>query len=408
MLEASLRGFLSDRLPMERRRAIASAGGGHDPELWTGLVAQGIAGLAVPERHGGAGLGVLDAAVAAESLGYHATPGAFAASLVMAPLALTASGTEAQQQEWLPRIAAGEARIAVGFASAVGQTGAAKVAFDGKKLSGRVQSVLDGGGATHVMVYLADGRPALAAVDAEGVRATLVPSLDRSRPLLDVTFEGAPAVVLSAANDPQAARTRVLDAGRVMLAADTLGRCTVDVRSGGGLRQGARAVRPRDRLVPGRQAHAGRSRHLARAVPGARMVCSPRPGRAARGGPPRRAAGQGAPGRRRPRGGPACPPRCTAAWASRTCKGCTTGGSASTPTASCSARPSGAATRQPSCRAGSPPDFDAIPPPSPPTSPGRRPWSQRHPMSSAPSCPRRRMCRRCSMSCATAAATAMA
>jgi len=223
MLEASLRGFLSDRLPMERRRAIASEGNGLDPELWAGLVAQGITGLAVPERHGGAGLGVLDAAVAAESLGYHAVPGPFAASLVMAPLALQASGTEAQQQEWLPRIAAGEARIAVGFASPIGQTGAARATFDGKRLSGRVQNMLDGGGATHVLVYLADGRPALVAANAEGVRATLVPSLDRTRPFLDVTFESAPAVVLGAANDASAARTRVLDAGRVMLAADTLG-----------------------------------------------------------------------------------------------------------------------------------------------------------------------------------------
>jgi alkylation response protein AidB-like acyl-CoA dehydrogenase len=223
MLEASLRGFLADRLPMERRRAIASAGSGRDPELWVGLVAQGIAGLAVPERHGGAGLGVLDAAVAAESLGYHAVPGPFAASLVMAPLALQSSGTEAQQQEWLPRIATGEARIAVGFASPIGQTGAAEATFDGKRLSGRVQSVLDGGGATHVLVYLADGRTGLVAAGAEGVRANLLPSLDRTRPLLDVTFENAPALVLSAANDPLAARTRVLDAGRVMLAADTLG-----------------------------------------------------------------------------------------------------------------------------------------------------------------------------------------
>ena len=223
MLEASLRGVLSDRLPMERRRVIASAGNGHDRELWAGLVAQGIAGLVVPERHGGAGLGVLDAAVAAESIGYHAVPGPFAACLVMAPLALQANGTEAQQEGWLPRIAAGEMRVAVGFASPIGQTGEAKVALDGKRLLGRVQSVLDGGGATHVLVYLADGRPALAAVDAEGVRTTLLPSFDRTRPLLDVTFENAPAVLLSAANDPLAARTRVLDAGRVMLAADTLG-----------------------------------------------------------------------------------------------------------------------------------------------------------------------------------------
>jgi alkylation response protein AidB-like acyl-CoA dehydrogenase len=223
MLEASLRGFLADRLPMQRRRAIATAGTGHDQELWTDLVAQGIAGLTVPERHGGAGLGILDAAVAAESLGYHAVPCPFAASLVMASLALGGSGTAEQQQAWLPKIAAGEMRIAVGFASPIGQTGVAKLTLDGTRLSGRVQSVIDGAGATHAMVYLADGRPALAAVADEGVRASLISSLDRTRPLLDVGFENAPAIVLSAANDPDAARTRVLDAGRIMLAADTLG-----------------------------------------------------------------------------------------------------------------------------------------------------------------------------------------
>src|SRR6476646_7933938 len=144
ILETSLRGFLADRLSMERRRAISSEGNGHDPWLWTGLAAQGITGLAVPERHGGAGLGVLDAAVAAECLGYHAVPGPFAASVVMASLTLQASGTEAQQQAWLPKIASGEVRIAVGFASPIGQTGIAKVALDGTRLSGRVQNAIDG------------------------------------------------------------------------------------------------------------------------------------------------------------------------------------------------------------------------------------------------------------------------
>src|SRR5262249_60383236 len=91
MLEASLRGFLADRFPMSRRRAIAAAGTGHDAELWRGLVAQGIAGLTIPERHEGAGLGVLDAAVAAESFGYHSAPSPFAAGVGMASLALQAS-----------------------------------------------------------------------------------------------------------------------------------------------------------------------------------------------------------------------------------------------------------------------------------------------------------------------------
>lgn len=223
MLEASLDGFLAEHLPMDRRRAIAATAAGHDGELWNGLVAQGLAGLIVPERHGGSGLGILDAAIVAERLGYHATPGAFAGSLIMAPLAFIDGGTEAQQEAWLPRIASGEVRFAVGFAGGIGQTGAATVTCDNGGLSGRLQGVLDGGGATHILVSLADGRCALVPSDGKGVSARLVPSLDRTRPLLDVTFEGAAAELLTAANDPLAVRQSLLDVGRIMLAADTLG-----------------------------------------------------------------------------------------------------------------------------------------------------------------------------------------
>lgn len=222
MLESALRGYLEDQLSMERRRTIAGAGG-FDASLAAGLVEQGLAGLLVAERHGGSGLGVLDAAVAAESLGYHAVPGGFSAGLVMAPFALKASGSEAQQEAWLAKIASGEVRIAVGFAAGAGQTGTAPVTLDGNRLTGRVGRVLDGAGATHVLVYLADGRAVISAIDGEGVKADAVKSLDRTRPLTDVTFDQATVEVLDAANDASAARARVLDAGRVMLAADTLG-----------------------------------------------------------------------------------------------------------------------------------------------------------------------------------------
>ena len=48
-------------------------------------------------------------------------------------------------------------------------------------------------------------------------------SIDRTRPVTDVTFDASRAVMLDAANAPLAAMHRVLDAGRIMLAADTLG-----------------------------------------------------------------------------------------------------------------------------------------------------------------------------------------
>ena len=138
----SLRSFLKDRLPMERLRALAEPGDGYDDGLWNGLAELGLHGLVVPERFGGAGLGVLDAAVAAEGLGYAAAPVPFTGTTVMAPLAFTNSATEAQQDEYLPLVAAGEARIAVGFAGPAGQTGAASVTLDGTRLNGAIGGVM--------------------------------------------------------------------------------------------------------------------------------------------------------------------------------------------------------------------------------------------------------------------------
>jgi len=219
----SLRDFLKDRLPMERLRALAEPGGGYDEALWTGLSELGLHGLIVPERFGGAGLGVLDAAVAAEGLGYAAAPVPFTGTTVMAPLAFINSATEAQQGEYLPMVASGEARIAVGFAGLAGQTGAASVTLDGTKLSGTINGVMDAGAATHFLIYLREGTAALVEAGAPGLSASPRRSLDRTRPLVDVTFNATPAESLVAANDKLAAARRVLDAGRVVLAADTLG-----------------------------------------------------------------------------------------------------------------------------------------------------------------------------------------
>ncbi len=85
-------------------------------------------------------------------------------------------------------------------------------------------ALLDGGGATHFLVYLADGRAALLDADATGITATVRRSVDRTRPLVDLDLAETPAVeVLEASNAPLQVAARVRDAGRVMLAADMLG-----------------------------------------------------------------------------------------------------------------------------------------------------------------------------------------
>jgi len=223
MLNESLRGYLARELPLEKLKTIAKDARGVSEEHWQALSELGLPGLVIPAEHGGSGLGLLDAAVAAEALGYHAAPAAFAGPAVMAPIAVQSMASSAQQTEWFPRMASGEMRVAVAFAGGTGQTGTADVSLDNGKLTGRVDGILDLAGATHLLVVLPDGRAALTAIDAASLTANLKPTLDKTRPLADVAFAGANVEVLDASNDPAAAARAVRDAGRVMLAADTLG-----------------------------------------------------------------------------------------------------------------------------------------------------------------------------------------
>ena len=218
----SLRAFLADRLKLDRLRALAEPGNGFDATLWQNLNELGLLSILVPERFGGAGLQVLDAAIAAEALGSAAAPVPFTGS-AMATLAFMHSATEAQQDEYLPLIATGEARFAVGFAGLAGQTGGADATLHDDRLSGRIAAVMDAGAPTHLLVYLRDGTAAVLQADAQGVSRTMHRSVDRTRPLTDIAFDSAPAELLDAANAPLAAARRVLDAGRVLLAADALG-----------------------------------------------------------------------------------------------------------------------------------------------------------------------------------------
>ena len=201
----SLRGLIADHVTVDALRRHAETGNGFDPALWASVVELGLPGLLVPERFGGAGLGVLDAAVAAEVLGDAAAFVPFAGSIVMATLAFMHGATEELQHEWLPRIAAGEVRFGVGVS----------------KNGGSVDAAIDAGAPTHLLVYMPDGNAAVVA--AEHASLHMHRSIDRTRPVSDLTFDPSNALMLNAANAPLAAMQRVLDAGRVILAADTLG-----------------------------------------------------------------------------------------------------------------------------------------------------------------------------------------
>jgi alkylation response protein AidB-like acyl-CoA dehydrogenase len=219
LFERTLRGLLAERLPMEARHRLARAGAGFDEPLWAGLAELGLPGVMVPERFGGAGLGAFAAGLAAEALGAHAAPVPFVAAAVMAPLALLGRGSDGARRAWLPRIAAGTARLAVAVEGPGGAAGGAAVTREGERLTGRVDGVIDAGGATGVLVVLRDGTLAIVGLDAPEAHLAAAPGLDPLRPVGTLSLRDTPVEIVAGAGDARS----LVAAGRAMLAADTLG-----------------------------------------------------------------------------------------------------------------------------------------------------------------------------------------
>jgi acyl-CoA dehydrogenase len=103
-----------------RLEAVESSPDRFDRELWAELARTGLLGVAVPESFDGLGLGMVELGLVCEQLGRAVAPVPYVAT-TCAGLALAAHGNDDQRSVWLPRIASGDAVIAVApAASAAG------------------------------------------------------------------------------------------------------------------------------------------------------------------------------------------------------------------------------------------------------------------------------------------------
>jgi len=102
--------ILRDGTAQDRLREIEKADGPRfDRELWSQVGEAGLLGVAVPEEHGGAGLGFLEVAGILEQVGRTAAPLPVLETVVLGALPLAEFGSDAQKEAWLPKIASGEA-----------------------------------------------------------------------------------------------------------------------------------------------------------------------------------------------------------------------------------------------------------------------------------------------------------
>lgn len=229
LLEETIRSFLRDQVPITRVREIRDAceedrerGCPNDREIWAQLAKLGVTGILIPEAQGGSDLSLLDAALVSQSLGYSATPAAFLTSSVMVPTALGVVGG-AEVDAWLAGIAGGDLVFGLAVTEAFSIREAAGVKLDGELLRGKAMMAIDSLGADFILVTIGKDQLAVVRGDAPGLSKTRLITTDATRCTAELTLEGvAPEKLYEGASQ---AIQRMLDAGRIALAADALGAC---------------------------------------------------------------------------------------------------------------------------------------------------------------------------------------
>ena len=237
MLRDTVRGMLAAHAPVEVVRKMEDDAVGYPVDLWRKLAELGLLGLTMPERYGGAELTTLDAAILYEEMGRALAPSPHFVSAVMSAGVLAAAGSEAQRDEWLPRIVSGDAILTPAWLEPQGGYGPAGVrleaADDGRqyRLRGTKRHVAFARAATRLVVLARTGPGArdvdLLLVDPADPRVDLVQQYTvASDTQYLVTFDDVPVAKserIGAAGSGWATWDRVMHDGIILLAAQAIG-----------------------------------------------------------------------------------------------------------------------------------------------------------------------------------------
>jgi alkylation response protein AidB-like acyl-CoA dehydrogenase len=109
MLRETVRGVCATTSPLSVVRELEDDPVGYPPDLWRQLAHLDLIGLQLPEEYGGSGMTAVEGVVVYEEFGRSLAPSPHFVSSILCGGALARSGSEAQKQQWLPRIVTGEA-----------------------------------------------------------------------------------------------------------------------------------------------------------------------------------------------------------------------------------------------------------------------------------------------------------
>ena len=225
-LEENINRFLADNAPLDTIKAVANGEESKAKSVHQGILDLGLSGLVIPEEYGGLELNMLFATVVAAALGSGTAPVPYTGSYVMAPLAINLAGSDGQKNQWLPKIAGGECVIGVGLSEYVGAREDAGIEFSNGKLSGRSLFLIDGKNADAYLLANKSGELFLIEASSPGIEVIELTTVDKTRTSIELILKDVNADLLSGSSDKSIIE-KVLDAGRIMLAADTVGAAQV-------------------------------------------------------------------------------------------------------------------------------------------------------------------------------------
>jgi alkylation response protein AidB-like acyl-CoA dehydrogenase len=196
----SIRKFLTVEAAPEMLREIWETRTGRSASMRAKLADQGLLALSVPESFSGMGLGDLDWALIQQELGYYAIPDSLTDTAYLAVDLLKRLPEARLKQQWLPKVAAGSVRIAVGHPINL--------------------FVADAEAADLLLLWHKDE---VHAVKPANAKLTLNPSIDMSRRLYKVDWAPASATRVAPAAKGKGLWAAVLDRGALAAASQMLG-----------------------------------------------------------------------------------------------------------------------------------------------------------------------------------------
>ncbi|HEY7911102.1 MAG TPA: acyl-CoA dehydrogenase family protein [Blastocatellia bacterium] len=235
LFQRSAREFFAQECPPALVREMIENGDPYSRDLWAKLVEQGWTGLIFAEEHGGQGLGHVEMAVGFEEMGRALFPGAYLSTVALSGSLLSQVASEANSHKHLEAICGGQAQATLALLEESASWDAGQVALtatetgDGLRLSGKKLFVADAETADIILVAArAGGELVIAAIPRtrDGVSIKLMPSLDQTRHLYEVSFSDAEinnADVIARGDAARRALEHALDVAALAASAEMVG-----------------------------------------------------------------------------------------------------------------------------------------------------------------------------------------